>query len=266
MRPFIFSLSIVSVLPVAVLGDDPVKAVSPATLPTIPNVLPRLLETVTAPDWRKASSDAPKETKAPEQPLPSGEKKSPPAELPRTTDAKKIKEDLEKLLQEREALMKGGTTESATANERAKLKGQLADLLKELDKPKPKSTLPETKPAQVEPAHKPDAAYGGKLVDPLRLGMLKYQDGDAKSALLTFRLVDPNGQSAEEKAFTQYLIGCCHKQLGQTNEAMILFREIVETKQDAFITECALWQLGAIRQTRELDAQLEQLRVRRKAR
>jgi hypothetical protein len=261
MRSFVLSLLFVSVLPVATLGDDPAKgAVSPAPLPAIPNVLPRVLDTVTAPDWKKASSDVPKETKAPEQPLPSGEKKSPPADL------KKIKEGLEKLLQEREALTKGTPTESATTDERAKLKGQLADLLKELDKPKPKPVLPEKKPAHAEPAHKPDAALGGKLVDPLRLGMLKYQDGDAKSALLAFRLVDPNGQSAEEKAFTQYLIACCHKQLGQTNEALSLFREIAEAKQDAFITECALWQLGAIRQTRELDAQLEQLRVRRKAR
>jgi hypothetical protein len=180
--------------------------------------------------------------------------------FPKRQFPKKRKDEVEKLTRERETLTKL-TSDATTDDERTRLKKQLADLISKLDqaKTKPVPKVVEKKPSVAEPPI-------GKLIDPVRYGVLKYQDGNTKAALAAFRLIDPNGQSGEEKAFTQYLVACCLKQQGQMNEAVSLYREIAELKQDPFITECALWQLGAIRQLRELDTQLEQLRVRRKTR
>ncbi len=87
-----------------------------------------------------------------------------------------------------------------------------------------------------------------------------------QGALDAFRLIDLAKLSGEERAFTQYLTACCLRQTGKVAEATAIYREITDEKADPLLTECALTQLGLIRSTRELDAQLEQLRARRKTR
>lgn len=249
---------ILLIVPVVGRGDDLTRA-APAPLPTIP-IAPQKHNPadvdITNPAWKKATSgEVPKEP-AKASPVAPAEDNAKP------TDPKKLKEDVEKMIREREEMTKGASGGSATDDERAKLKKQLDDLILKLNKPKPK--VEEKKPAQTDP-HKTDPVPGGKLLDSMRYGLNKYQEGDVKEALAAFRMANPNTQTGEEKAFTQYFIACCHKQLGQTNEAITIYREITEAKLDPFVTECALGQLGTIRQLRELDAQLEQLRVRRKA-
>ncbi|MEO2088725.1 MAG: hypothetical protein ABGY75_04390 [Gemmataceae bacterium] len=183
-----------------------------------------------------------------------------PLSTDKPTDAKVLKDEMEKLLKLRQELQPEG--EPGTADERSRLRGQLNDLLKKLDQPKSKPTTGKEKPHA--PSSKVPLPEGGKPIDTMRFGINAYKVGDVRGALETFRLIDLSRLSGEDRAFAQYLTACCLRQTGKVAEATAIFREILDEKADPLLTECALTQLGLIRSTRDLDAQLEQFRARRK--
>ncbi len=253
MRRVFLGLLLLGFGSLAGIGGDPIPK-----LPGVPPISanPTWGEPAVVPDWKKAAhaSDEPKPAANPPAvlPRPRGVSDSKPA------DAKALKDEMDKLLKLREELQP-----EAGTDERTKLRGQLNDLLKKLDQPKPK---PPEKDKPHAPPPKVPLPEGGKPIDTMRFAINAYKAGDVKGALDAFRLIDLAKMSGEERAFAQYLTACCLRQTGKVAEATAIYREITDEKADPLLTECALTQLGLIRSTRELDAQLEQLRARRKPR
>lgn len=150
------------------------------------------------------------------------------------------------------------------ALERAKLQGQLQELLKRLNERPP---APSYGPAPPVPTGKKfEFPEGTRPVDSLRLAMNLFRDGEFDAALRAFRLIDPATLSREDRTFVQYMSACGLRRLGKRGEAAVIYREVADAHEDEFITECAVWQLSLIRSTQELEAQIEQLRSRPKSR
>jgi hypothetical protein len=91
-----------------------------------------------------------------------------------------------------------------------------------------------------------------------------FRDKDFEAALTVARQIDPAALGREDRAFAQYLTGCCLRRLNRRSEAAVVFREVAAAKDDEFLVECAVWQLSLLRSSAEIEAQLEQLRVRAK--
>jgi hypothetical protein len=270
------------VLLAPVRADDHAKPPASAPLPKVPDLppTPQAGSDHVNPEWKKADTpktlpDLPAGTKqAPDDPAPPASKAAapPPAKHADSTPdpVKKLTEELGDLARERDALTKPAKPD-ASGDERARLRAQLLDTVKRLENQRKAAAAP--KPADPNkgaakdphPPTKYDIPDGTKPVDPMRLAVQVYKLGDADAALRAFALVDTTVLGKEDRAFTQYMTACCLRQTGKASEAAKIYRDITETKDDPFLTECALWQLAAIRSTQELESQLEQLRSRRKA-
>lgn len=258
MRRLLLGSLLLGFGPLAGFGSDPPADGPLPKIPALPPIpaRPNGGEPVVNPSWRKAGyfSDEPKPTTNPPAVLPK------PRSLPtdKANDAQALKDEMDKLLKLRQELQPEG--ESGAADERTRLRGQLNDLLKKLDQPKPK---PSTGKPHAPPPKVP-LPEGGRPIDTMRFGVNAYKAGDVRAALDAFRLIDLARLSGEDRAFAQYLTASCLRQTGKVAEATAIYREILDEKADPLLTECALTQLGLIRSTRELDVQLEQLRARRK--
>jgi tetratricopeptide (TPR) repeat protein len=106
---------------------------------------------------------------------------------------------------------------------------------------------------------------GDTPVDPLSLAQALYRTGDYEGALATYRLINQASLDRMNRGAVQYLMATCLRNLGKTDEAAALYREVVNSKEDPFVSDCAQWQLGALRWRRELESRLQQLRQRRQA-
>lgn len=100
--------------------------------------------------------------------------------------------------------------------------------------------------------------------DPLALGNSLFRAGDYDGAASAYRLIDLKQLKPEERPAIQYLMACCLRKLGKIDEATALYREVANAKADQIVSECAQWQLGAIRWRKDLEAGLEQVRQKRK--
>lgn len=265
-------------------ADEPAHPLAAVPLPKLPDLPP---VSVPEPTWRKSEPvvkfgpasdpyDPPKTLpdipKKPPAPL-AGGKKSEPIDVPRPTDPpadpKKLKDEVENLLRERELLTKPAGGDTATSDERARLKAQMDALLKKLGEQGKKPAKPTEKPADhgTKPASKFDVPADGGVLDPVRVAANLYKDGDVDAALRVLAPIKDSGAlTAEDRVFAKYLTACCQRRTGKVAEATKLFREIADAKEDQYLAECALWQISAIRSTQELETQLGQLRSRNKTR
>jgi tetratricopeptide (TPR) repeat protein len=186
-----------------------------------------------------------------------------------TNDPKKLKEQLAELLREREGIVKEAS-DPAAPGEAAKLRKQLLDTLSKLEQQKkapPPAAHPDPKNSGGDdhPPKKFELPTDKPPLDAVRLALGLYKTGDLDAALRAFKLIDTSVLTKEDRAFAQYLTAGCLRKTGKVSEALALYRDVAEAKEDAFLTECALWQIGAIRSAQELETQLEQLRARRKS-
>lgn len=150
-----------------------------------------------------------------------------------------------------------------TSEKRAQLQAELLKLLKRIDSaPTPMPYPPPGGP--VVPKTKIDTTPS-VLVDEIRAGMNRFRDNDFETAKRTFQLIDPTTLSNEDRAFVRYMLACCHRRLGSTTEAETIYREVANSPDDEFLSNCAIWQLSLIRSEKELKTQLEQLRSRAKS-
>jgi len=204
------------------------------------------------------SGKSPKAQPGPELPVPV------PAKITdeKKADLFKLRKEREDLTREREnAVKEASAGGDPLALERAKLRLQLAELLKKINERKVAAPAPET---PVRPKFPSDE--GTKPIDPLSQAQSLYRSGDFEAALRAFRLVDSAALANEDRSFVQYMIASCLRQLGQLSEASNVYRDVAEAREDAFISECAIWQLSNIRWRKDLETQLEEMRQRRKAR
>jgi hypothetical protein len=186
-------------------------------------------------------------------------------------DARKLKDEVEALLKEKDKLGK----ETAETSEVSKLRKELLEKLKQLPdrlptKP-PAEVMPPPKELPVKPVKAPDPVKADPFpeglvpLDPLRVAQNYFKAGDVDAAYRALRMTKTDALSPDDRTFAQYLTGCCLRRLGKLPEAAAVFREIADGKQDEFMTESALSQLAEIRKLQEIESQLEQLRAKRKA-
>lgn len=195
-------------------------------------------------------------------------------------DVKKLKDELEALVKEREkAAADAATPEPGSRAEGIELRLKLLKMVDQLGQQRMAPPIPATPRPETLPAPKPvpapkdgktaerkaDPLEGATLLDPLRAAQNLYKAGDVEAAYRALTMTRPETLSREDRIFAQYLTACCLRRTGKPNEAMVLYRELATANEDEFITECALWQLATIRSSQDLQGQLEQLRANPKA-
>jgi hypothetical protein len=163
-------------------------------------------------------------------------------------------------------------TDEETAAERARLQAQLQELLKRLveqrtiyDRPPPIAPAKtDHGPAPAKP--KFDFPEGIKPVNALGTATNLFRINEIDAAYRAFGLIDTTAMSREDRAFVQYMTGCCLRKMNKRSRAAEIFRDLADAKEDEFIAECAVGQLALMQSAQELEAQLEQIRARAKPR
>lgn len=100
-------------------------------------------------------------------------------------------------------------------------------------------------------------------VDPLSLAQSLFLAGEHTAALTAYRKLEQNEPKVEERVGIQYMIACCLRKLGKLDEAAILYREVANSGGGDILVENAQWYLRAMKDRRELETQLDELRQRR---
>lgn len=265
-------------------GDPPSGPATPVSPPPTSVPLPSLPPIPPAENlpwktdgklWQKPQ---PIDTPAPLPPIekPAAPKADPPpadggGKLDRP-DAKKLKEEVERLLKESSDKAKD-KNEPPAASDRADLLKKLDDLVDKIEQQK-KAPKPATPPKPANPNDHPDPhatppgkpllPEGGKPIDLVRAAGNLYKAGDPEGAFETLKVIDTNQLPKEDRAFADYVRAACLRKLGRTNDALKLYRAIADAKDDPFLAESAVVQITAIQSARELETQLEQLKSRRK--
>lgn len=102
-------------------------------------------------------------------------------------------------------------------------------------------------------------------VDPIALAQSLFRAGDYTAALNAYRKLDKDDQKPDDRIVIQYMMACCLRKLGKVDEASVLYREAANSPGNDFLMENAQWYLRTMKDRRELEAQLEELRQRRQA-
>ncbi len=132
----------------------------------------------------------------------------------------------------------------------------------------PKTAQPKAAQPKAFPLVAPKAADQPREavpqpVDALALAQALFRAGNYDAALRAFRLVELKGAKSEQRAPVLYLTASCLRNLGKTDEAITLYREVAAVKGDESVAQCAVWQLGVLRWHKETQDRLGALRQRR---
>ncbi|MCS7159543.1 MAG: tetratricopeptide repeat protein [Gemmatales bacterium] len=120
--------------------------------------------------------------------------------------------------------------------------------------------------ARSGPPQAPSQENEEKPLAPMELGQTLFQAGNYEAAFAAFRLVEPITLSREDRLLLQYLQATCLRKLGRTEEAVKLYRDIANSRSEAFAVECAQWQLSHLRWQQETQRRLQQIRTWREQR
>gem|GEM_PF-6843528 len=177
--------------------------------------------------------------------------------------------------------------EAATASSRTPARDQKSEIKDQKSAAGPTLSVQSALP--VQPPHRPSPSASAKLpevpkqnegtkkegmqseavtdapVDPLALAQSLFRAGDYAAALDAYRKLDKEDQKLEDRITIQYMMACCLRKLGQVDKASLLYREVANSSGNEFVVENAQWYLRAMKERRELEAQLEELRQRRQA-
>jgi tetratricopeptide (TPR) repeat protein len=224
-------------------------------------------------------------------PQPSREEAAPMAHEPSLSDVESLHRETEKLRLEREAMLAEQTDliaakdfHSAKGTE-ANLQKRIAELLvrvarqtkkaNETDSASLATGTEKSIAAQLPPPPVPTASMKqpddapktatDAPVEPLALAQSLFRARDFAAALDAYRKLDKGDHKPEERASIQYMMACCLRKLGKVDEASALYREVANTPGNDFVAENARWYLRTMKERRELEAQLEELRQRRQA-
>ena len=119
-------------------------------------------------------------------------------------------------------------------------------------------------PANQSAMPRPDAGQQ-KPVEPMALAQALYRTGDYEGALATYRLINPATVDRMNRVGLQYMIATCLRKLARTDEAAAAYREVVNSRDDPFLADCAQWQLSALRWRRDLETRLQEIRRKNEA-
>jgi hypothetical protein len=187
----------------------------------------------------------------------------------------RLRQEMDGLVRERQELeMRSPKLDSHGSVELALLRQRLLALGKRLEQPMPslppvtpQSTVP-VPPSAMNPkgpavsATVPNALQG----DPYLLAQAHFRSGQYQEALTVFRSLQLASLPQEERLLVQYLSACCLRKLGKLDEAITLYREVADARENEFLAECSLWHLNNIGWRREIEKQLASIRAARQAR
>jgi tetratricopeptide (TPR) repeat protein len=186
-------------------------------------------------------------------------------------ESQRLRAERDALAAERQSV---GNPTPAESEEVAKLRRRLAELVATLNaKPLPRRT-PLAEASQPAPraggGPRPETPAGAAVNpsdvpsgDPVLAARALFRAGDHAAALETYRQIDLNGLTRDERTLVQYMSACCLRKLGRLDEAAALYREVASAREDEVLTDCALWHLSAINWRRDMEKQLDGLRERR---
>lgn len=139
--------------------------------------------------------------------------------------------------------------------ERAELQTKISELLTKL------ATAPP-KPALVEPSKSVATALPAdfKPADPISLSRVLFRNQEFEASLRILKLIETENLEREDRAFVQYLMASCLRHMGKHSEALVIYRDIADQREDLFLAECAVWQISSIKWQQEAQTQLEQSR------
>ena len=187
-------------------------------------------------------------------------------------DAAELQRLLRRLRSQREELRKErGTAErevEAPAPTTTSNEDEIARLRKRMDElARRGGGRPDTSsPSRPRPSEPPlmlptdgDSSKGG-VIDQVAVAQNYFRAGDYEAALDAYRKVPTRGALAEERAPVMYMIATCLRKLGKRDEAAKVYREVAAIKEDAFVADCARWQLENLAWRKDIDAQLRERR------
>jgi hypothetical protein len=218
------------------------------------------------------ADDLPQPKKDPSAPAPMPALTGPrPAGGPSAADTAELQRLLRELRSQRDALQKErsaadrpssspGPSLSANEEEIAHLRQRMQELAARAGNRSAAPPPPLLRPADLSPS----APGGGGALDPLAVAQNYYRAHDYETALAAYRKVPLGDALAEERAPVLYMIATCLRKLGKRDEAAKVYREVAGIKGDPFVAECAQWQLQTLGWRADVEAQLAQLRARRK--
>jgi pentatricopeptide repeat protein len=199
------------------------------------------------------------------------------------TDVESLHGDTESLRLEREAML-AEEADLVTAKDFHAAKGAEVNLQKRIAEllvrvaqqtKKANETAAAAPPLVLPPPPAPTASItqpdeapqvaGDAPVDPLALAQSLFRAGNFSEALDAYRKMDNNDLKYDERAAIQYMTACCLRKLSKVDEASALYRQVVNRPGNDFLSENAQWYLRTMKERRELEAQLEELRQRRQA-
>ena len=194
-----------------------------------------------------------------------------------------LQQEMGRLRREREALAaereKAGKTTLAApsedAVEAARLRTRLAELIARVEAKKakegPRPTDPgitqsrAIAPPKLEIPSTPSPAAVRSL-EALQVAQSQFRADQYEAVLQTFHRIDAQTLSKEDNVLVQYLTAGCLRNLGRLDEAVTLYRSVVDAGGDEALIESARWQLTAIDARQNMLRELAELRERWAAR
>jgi hypothetical protein len=177
--------------------------------------------------------------------------------IPANDELRRLQAEMDALSRIQDGLIDDPVPSGSDNNaERAKLKERLIELIEKL-----KSTsrsggnTSNSRPSVFE--QNPDAPP----IDRLKQAEALYRAGEIRTAQKVLQSIDPASLGGKPAALARYLRACCHRRLGEYDQARQLYRDIAASKDDAFLAECAAWQLQAIHSREEMAAQIAPTRT-----
>jgi tetratricopeptide (TPR) repeat protein len=120
---------------------------------------------------------------------------------------------------------------------------------------------PEKNPKVTEVSLPPPG--GRQPGDPYLLAQAQFRAGQYQEALDLYHSLQPESLSMEERLLVQYLSACCLRKMGKLDDAITLYREVADAREDVFLAECSLWHLSNITWRRDVEKQLAGIRAAR---
>jgi hypothetical protein len=182
--------------------------------------------------------------------------------------------ELEQLRAEQAALVAEGEKRgkaspeaaSADAAKAAQLRTRIAELLTQLEAKRPKANgRQETSAVAPTQAAAPSktAAVSPPSNELLQQACDQFRAGQDQAALATSRRLDFSKLDRADRALVQYLTACCLRNLGRLDEAVLNYREVINSCGDEDLVQSASWQLKAVEVRRNLMRELAEIHERR---
>jgi tetratricopeptide (TPR) repeat protein len=108
----------------------------------------------------------------------------------------------------------------------------------------------------------PSASPAAGSVDVVHLAQTLYRAERYEEALAAFRSVDLKSMKPEERAPIVYLTAACLHQMGKTDDAIALLRDVANSRGDEQMAGYAQWEIENLRWHRETRLRLNDIRQR----